>query len=602
MYNQAYLFIPYKKLVLKLKIYFSQLIYKNYDCIAYFLLLYCKYVLKVLLMQKRSKIKLFLLSILIFTACKAPINNIDNYADIVLFNGNIITVDRNFNIYEAIAIKNNKILNVGNYKKIESLIGPKTFLFDLKGKSALPGFIDSHIHFLMTLQTSKYINLRPENITTLDDLLHKIKERSLHVNPGEWIIGFGWDQDKIVWPENREYRWPTKKDLDTVAPNNPVILFRIGGHSAVVNSFALKLAKIDNNTKSIAGGEITKFKNGELTGILKENAINMVSKFIPEINITSKELEKFCYLVLSKGLTNIEEANLTTNGLNFYKEAFYNGEVPIRVNSLLSANELDYLIENRIKTPYDVIPQRLRICGVKFFADGALGERTAALKQPYSDDPENFGMLIKPENWFVNMFTKAHSHGIQTATHAIGDLATEVILKANYISYLKLGKRQGLYRDRIEHCQVLSPPLIAKFSKQNIIASIQFSFWSSDKFWAEERLGSDRIKYAYAWNELLNKKIMVSGGTDSPVETYIPFEGLENIVKESGIPIKEAIKFYTYNAAYASFQEQYLGSLEKGKLADLIVLSNNILTIPTEEISELQVIMALINGKIVHKQ
>jgi len=161
----------------------------------------------------------------------------------------------------------------------------------------------------------------------------------------------------------------------------------------------------------------------------------MVSKFIPEINITSKELEKFCYLVLSKGLTNIEEANLTTNGLNFYKEAFYNGEVPIRVNSLLSANELDYLIENHIKTPYDVIPQRLRICGIKFFADGALGERTAALKQPYSDDPKNLGMLIKPESWFIDMFTKAHAHSIQTATHAIGDLATEVILKANYISY-----------------------------------------------------------------------------------------------------------------------------------------------------------------------
>jgi hypothetical protein len=553
-------------------------------------------------MQKISKIKLFLFSILIFTACKASINNVDNYADIVLFNGNIITVDRNFNIYEAIAIKNNKILNVGNNKKIESLIGPKTLLFDLKGKSALPGFIDSHIHFLMTLQTSKYINLRPENIKTLEDMLNKIKKKSLEIKPGEWIIGFGWDQDKIVWPENREYRWPTKKDLNTVAPNNPVILFRIGGHTAVVNSFALKLAKIDNNTKSVAGGEITKFKDGKLTGILKENAINMVSKFIPEINVSSEELEKFCYLVLSKGLTNIEEANLTKNAFNFYKEVFYNGEVPIRINALLSANEIDYLIENHIKTPYDVIPQRLRICGIKFFADGALGERTAALKQPYSDDPKNLGMLIKPESWFIDMFTKAHAHGIQTATHAIGDLASEVILKANYISYLKLGKRQGLYRDRIEHCQVLSPTLIDKFSRQNIIASIQFSFWSSDKAWAKERLGSDRMKYAYAWNKLINKKIIVSGGTDSPVETYIPFEGLENIVKDSGIPIKEAIKLYTYNAAYASFQEQYLGSLEKGKLADLIVLSNNILTIPTEEISELQVIMTLIDGKIVHKQ
>lgn len=454
----------------------------------------------------------------------------------------------------------------------------------------------------MTLQTSQYINLRPDRVKTLSDFILKIKDKVARSKPGEWIIGFGWDQDKIMWPSGRKYKWPTKNDLDAVARHNPVILYRVGGHSAVVNSLALKLAKIDNTTINPAGGKIEKFKNGELTGILKENAVNLVSKLVPEINFTSTELEKFCYLALSKGLTNIEEANLTRKALDFYKNAFDKGKVPIRINALLNAKELDYLIKNQISLPYDIIPQRLRICGVKFFADGGLGERTAALKEPYNDDPDNSGILIKPEEWFIDMFIKAHSNGIQTATHAIGDLASEIILKANYISYTKLNKKQGLYRDRIEHCQVLSPALIDKFKRQNMIASIQFSFWSSDKSWAEERLGSDRMKYAYAWNELLNKKVIVSGGTDSPVETYIPLEGLENIVKESGVSIKKAIELYTYNAAYASFQEHYLGSLEKGKLADLIVLSGNILNTPASDISELKVILTIIDGKILYKE
>jgi hypothetical protein len=545
---------------------------------------------------------LLLISCLCFTACNEPINSNSGWADIVLYNGNIITVDNKFNVYEAIAIKNKKILNVGSNKVIKPLIGPHTILFDLNGKSVLPGFIDSHIHFLATIETSKYIDVKADNIKTFNNLLIKIKEKVLRTNSGEWIIGFGWDQDKILWPEKRTYKWPTKEDLDKVAKNNPVILYRIGGHSVVVNSLALKIANIDKNTKNPAGGEIVKYKNGELTGILKETAINLVSQVIPKINITFSELEKYCYLALSNGLTNIEEANLTINALNFYKEALQNKKLLIRVNALINSKELDYLIENNIQSPYDVIDRWLRICGVKFFADGALGERTAALREPYADDLENKGMLINSEDWFINMFTRAHSNGIQTATHSIGDLASEIILSANYISYRNLGKKLGTYRDRIEHCQVLSPDLIERFKKQNMLASIQFSFWSSDKAWAEKRLGKERLKYAYAWNELLKKNILISGGTDAPVETYIPLEGLENIVKDSNVPIKEAIKFYTYNAAYASFQEKYLGSLEKGKIADIIVLNNNILKTLKEDISDLQVIMTILDGKIVYRQ
>lgn len=545
---------------------------------------------------------LLLISCLCFTACNESINSNSGWADIVLYNGNIITVDNKFNVYEAIAIKNKKILNVGSNKVIKPLIGPHTILFDLNGKSVLPGFIDSHIHFLATIETSKYIDVKADNIKTFNNLLIKIKEKVLRTNSGEWIIGFGWDQDKILWPEKRTYKWPTKEDLDKVAKNNPVILYRIGGHSVVVNSLALKIANIDKNTKNPAGGEIVKYKNGELTGILKETAINLVSQVIPKINITFSELEKYCYLALSNGLTNIEEANLTINALNFYKEALQNKKLLIRVNALINSKELDYLIENNIQSPYDVIDRWLRICGVKFFADGALGERTAALREPYADDLENKGMLINSEDWFINMFTRAHSNGIQTATHSIGDLASEIILSANYISYRNLGKKLGTYRDRIEHCQVLSPDLIERFKKQNMLASIQFSFWSSDKAWAEKRLGKERLKYAYAWNELLKKNILISGGTDAPVETYIPLEGLENIVKDSNVPIKEAIKFYTYNAAYASFQEKYLGSLEKGKIADIIVLNNNILKTLKEDISDLQVIMTILDGKIVYRQ
>jgi predicted amidohydrolase YtcJ len=523
------------------------------------------------------------------------------YADIIFINGTILSVDKNFNTFKALAIKGQKILKVGNYKNIKPYIGPATTLFNLHGKTVLPGFIDSHIHFLMTLQTLKYIDLKPGKVRTLDDIIFKIKERAMLAKPDEWIIGFGWDQDKLIWPRNRQYKWPTRFDLDRGAPKNPVIIFRIGGHSAVVNSLALKLAHIDNSTNNPKDGIIDRFKNGITTGLLKEKAINLVSQLIPEINFTDDELERFCYLSLSKGLTNIEEANLSINALNFYKKAFNKGKIPIRVNALINSKEMDYLIENHITSPYEIIPKHLRICGVKFFADGGLGERTAALKEPYNDDPKNSGMLMASENWFVQMFTKAHKYKLQTATHAIGDLASEVILRANYISYNKLGQKQGFYRDRIEHCQVLSPTLIEQFKIQNIIASIQFSFYSSDKSWVLNRLGPERMKYAYAWNTLLQKGIILSGGTDSPVESYIPLEGIKNIVQDSHVTLEEALKLYTYNAAYASFQENYLGSLEPGKLADIVVLSKNILNIPFENISKTDVYMTLIDGKIVYK-
>ena len=552
-----------------------------------------------------NKILLILQLCFIFFACAKDEshfekNSVDTFADIIIKNAQVITVNKNFDIVNAIAIKGKKILTTGDFADLKNFKGSQTKVIDAKKRSVLPAFEDSHIHYLMTLRTSKDINLGSDDIKRIDDLVVKVAYKVKKEKPGIWITGFGWDQEKIVWDKKRAYKWPSRLDLDNVSPDNPVLLFRVDGHVAVANSKALSLAGIDRFTKDSAGGVIDRFASGEPSGILKESAVEMVAKLVPEFNFTFDELEKFSYFALSNGLASVQEANLNKNELKFYEKAFSKNKMPLRVNVLLNYQYLDELIDKDISTPYEIIPYHLRICGVKFFADGTLGARTAALRQPYTDDPYNSGILLHSVDWFTEMFTRAHKNGIQVCTHAIGDLAIATVLKANLISYNNIDLPPGTYRDRIEHCQIMSSEIIDEFISQQMIASIQFSFWASDRGWVMQRLGEDRLAYAYAWRKLLDRGVRVTGGTDSPVETFLPLAGIENIVKNSNVTVEEAIKLYTMDSAYAAWQDKYLGSLESGKFADLIVLSGDILKTPLDNISALDVDLTLLDGKVVY--
>ena len=506
-------------------------------------------------------------------------------ADIVMIDGRIITVESN--LEEAIAIKDNKILAVGSDLEIKRFIGERTRVIDLEGRSVLPGFEDSHIHLLATAARS--IDLRPDTTPDMRAFLEKIEEKA--VPEGEWIIGSGWNQDKIEW--GRDYKWPTKEDLDEVAPDNPVYLLRICGHIAVCNSRALELANINRKTPQPEGGWMDKYPDGELTGILRESAMEQVKREIPVRSYD--DLQRMIELAISNGITCIEEAGLSWREVELYERALERGSLPVRVKILLNSDLLDDAIERGISSPHQI--QKLRICGIKFFSDGSLGGRTAALKEPYSDDPLTSGILEHDLRWFTRQFTKAHSSGLQCSTHAIGDLANEVVLEANKRSYEAIEDEPGRYRDRIEHCQILSPSIIEEYKEQDMIASIQFSFATSDAGWGELRLGRERIEYSYAWRKLLDWGVRCCGGTDSPVETYIPLEGVQNIL-ETGLTIEEAIELYTINSAYAQLQDDYLGSLKEGKLADLIVLSGDILNTPP---AKLKVELTMIDGKVVYE-
>jgi hypothetical protein len=540
-------------------------------------------------------------------------------ADIVMINGKIITVNNDFDVEEAIAIKANKILVVGSNIQIKQFIGKRTKLIDLKGRSVLPGFEDSHIHFLSTAAQKGAMDLYPATTPDMQTFLEKVKQRVARLPEEAWILGRGWDQDKMEWKGkwDRPYKWPTKDDLDKVAPNNPVYLVRVCGHIAVVNSKALELAKITKDTSQPEGGQIDKYpKNEEPTGILRESAMDLVERIVPskELRPSYDNLQKMIGLTIANGVTCIEEPGLDKWGVELYQQALEKGELPIRVNILLNSDLLEEVVEKGISSPFPIESQKLRICGIKFFADGSLGGRTAALKKPYSDDSNTKGILEHDLEWFTEQFIKAHRYGLQCCTHAIGDLANEEVLKANKASYEVIGEKPGKYRDRIEHCQVLSPEIIDAYKEQELIASIQFSFATSDARWAEERVGKERIKWSYAWRKLLDKDIRCCGGSDSPVETFIPLEGIQKIVtrkeldgtpKEGFLPdqalsIKEAIKLYTLDSAYAQWQEDCLGSIEEGKLADLVVLSGDILNTPPEKIAQLQVELTLIDGKIAY--
>ncbi len=521
-------------------------------------------------------------------------------ADVVFLHGVVITVNDRFRIEEAVAIKGNRIMKVGSDREIRRLVGPGTKVINLKGRALMPGFEDAHIHFLSLASFENQIDLSEAN--SIDDLITMVRERDAVTPEGSWILGRGWDQEKMKW--NREYRWPTKEDLNFT--DKPVLLIRVCGHIAVANSKALEIAGISKNTQDPEGGVIDRYPDGEPTGVLREKAIEPVTLKIPikALKPSMHDLHAMTKKALSKGITCIEEAGADLDDLEIYRNAFSKSMMDLRVNLLLNSEFLDFCIENNIISPYNIVKERLRICGIKFYADGSLGGRTAALREPYSDDPSTRGVLLMDVQQLTEAFTKAHNLCLQCCTHAIGDRAIKTVLEANERSHRLLNLNTGTFRDRVEHCQIMDEELINTMKEQDMIASIQFSFAASDSPWAEERVG-ERIKMAYAWRTLIEMGVKCCGGTDAPVETFVPLEGIENIVTRKDyqvLTIEQAIKLYTIDSAYAQWQDSYLGSIEEGKLADLIVLSDNILAVEPARISELMVDLTMIDGKIVYER
>jgi predicted amidohydrolase YtcJ len=517
-------------------------------------------------------------------------------ADLALTNGNIITINPSRPQAQAVAIENNKIIKVGKNAEIESLIKKSTKVIDLNGKTVVPGLIDTHIHMASFGKTLAEINLR--GVQSIKEMQDKLKKRVEKTEEEEWILGRGWDQDRL-----KEKRYPTRWDLDKVSPNNPVVLTRVCGHLCVVNSRTLGKASITAETTSPSGGKIDKdSETGEPTGILRENAMDLVHRIIPEPN--EHQLMKACRLACQKaveaGLTSVhwiinsEAENRTIQKLRAQKK------LPLRVYILIPVGFLDHLIGLGLSTGLG--DDLVRIGGVKIFADGSLGARTAALHKSYSDDSSTRGMMIHSKEKLEELILKTHKARLQLAVHAIGDRAIEAVL-TDLENALKIQPRKD-HRHRVEHASVLNKKLIGRMKKLGVIASVQPHFVVSD-FWVADRLGPKRARWAYPFKTLIQKGVQIAGGSDCPVEPINPLLGIwaaasRESFPEERISVDEALRMYTINAAFASFEEDAKGSIDVGKLADFVVLSRDPRSVPPDEIKDIEVEMTFVGGRMVY--
>ena len=519
-----------------------------------------------------------------------------NSADLVLLNGNIITINPKQPHAQAVAIKHDRIVEVGTNNQIKSWINKTTKIVDLKGKTVTPGFIDTHAHMTGFGRTPMTINLR--GVNSIKKIQQKLKEQAQKTPIGRWIFGHGWDQERL-----KEKRYPTRWDLDKVSPDNPVTLRRVCGHVCVVNTKALELANITKETKSPPGGEINKdHKTKEPTGILRENAMDLIQRVIPKP--TEQELTEACVLACRKaveaGLTSVHWIIDSPTEICAIQRLQREKKLPLRVYVLIPVEFLDDFIKLGLHTGFG--GNTVKIGCIKILADGSLGARTAALKEPYSDQPNNKGMMLYTPKELKRLVIKAHKAGFQLAIHAIGDHAIEIVL--NTIEEALSRVPRGNHRHRIEHASVLNEKTIQHMKKLDLIASVQPHFVVSD-FWVAERVGPERARWVYAFKTLMKEGVTVAGGSDCPVEPINPLLGIQAAVaretfSEERISADDALRVYTINGAYASFEDDVKGSIEAGKLADLVVLSGNPLTVEPDKIGGIEVEMTVVGGMIVY--
>ncbi|NER10604.1 hypothetical protein SAMN06265375_102420 [Muriicola jejuensis] len=535
--------------------------------------------------------KTFLLSLaLIIASCQSP----KEPADLLVINANLYTVNESFDKAEAMAIRDGKILAVGRSEDITKAYEGKEVM-DLGGKTVIPGFIDAHCHFYGLGLNQLKVNL--VGTSSYQEVLERVRDFQ-EKNPSNFIQGRGWDQND--W-EVKEF--PTKEELDRLFPETPVALERVDGHAYLVNQKALDLAGITAETK-VSGGEIIK-KDGKITGVLVDNPMYMIDAIVPpptrEMDIKAlQDAEGIC---LDYGLTTVNDAGLMRNTIELIDSLQQTGDLSIRVYAMVSntPGNLDHFLNVGI-----IKNDRLNVRSVKVYGDGALGSRGAALREPYSDQPGHFGAMVTPVEDIEALAMRLATTDYQMNTHAIGDSANIAVLRA----YKKALEGKQDRRWKIEHAQVITEADFDYF-KEGIIPSVQPTHATSDMYWAEDRLGEERVKGAYAFKTLLDKAGMVALGTDFPVEQVSPFltfyasvgrQDLEGY-PEGGFQIKDALsreetlKGMTIWAAYSNFEEDEKGSLEPGKFADFVVLSGDIMTVPLNQVSELKAEQVYIGGE-----
>src|SRR5215831_1701652 len=565
---------------------------------------------------------LALLSILLFAF--VPAGRPADPADVVFINGNIYTANQQTPHAEAVAVKGDRIVFVGTNAAAKSFQGSKTRVVDLHGATVLPGMTDAHYHFLGVGEREMNLNL--EGLTTLEDFLAKVKERVDKTKPGEWVTGRGWIE--TFW---KPPVFPTRWDLDKISPNNPVILGRADGHGAVANSLALKLGGVTKDTKDPFGGQVLRDKQtGEPTGMLLDNAQALVRRQVPASADGSDEQAALLADKRSIGLgwTQIQDPGGSYRDVDLYKKLYGEGKLKIRIYKAVYGPGPEAARLLREGPVIEAFGNRLNVRAIKVVSDGALGSRGAALLAPYSDVPEikeadgslkpNVGFLRVKDEDLQPMLKAALEKGIQVETHAIGDYANRFTLDEYEKAMTAVPRAQRKIAEprwRDEHSQIVNPADIPRFAKLGIIPSMQPSHAIGDLHFAPSRLGMERLNGAYAWNSFIKSGVVVPGGSDAPVERGEPmiefyaavarkdirgYSG-EGWHPEEKVTRENALKMFTIWPAYVAFEEKLRGSIEVGKLADLTVLSADIMKIPEPEILKTHCVMTVIGGEIVYQ-
>ena len=551
----------------------------------------------------------FFRGLLILLFCFLQEMNGADVVDLIFVNGNIYTVNERQPRAQAIAIKKDRVVFVGSNEDAKKLANDKTRIIDLAGKTVVPGLTDSHCHIFGIGRREMNLNL--EGTNTRQDFLAKVKERVAGAERGKWVTGRGWIE--TFW---KPPQFPTRQDLDKIAPDNPIFLTRVDGHAAVANSPALKIAKVDNHTADPFGGQILK-TNGEPNGMLLDNAMDLVEKDIPKP--TEAQREQALLLGIEReiklGWCAIQNAGSHKDEVDLIRKQYADGKIKIRmINAVYGpgAEAQSFLQEGSTINAYD---HRFTQRTIKVMFDGALGSRGAALLKPYNDAPNSSGYLTEKPEELKPMFEEALRRGIQVETHAIGDRANRLIVDLYEQAFKGVPPDQRKIREprwRVEHAQIVDLADIPRFAKLGVIPSMQPSHAISDLFFAPARLGMDRLVGAYAWQSFLKSGTIICGGSDAPIERGEPMiefyaaVARKSIKGESGdgwhpeqaVSREQALKMFTIWPAYAAFEENDKGSIEVGKLADFTVLSNDIMKIPEPEILKTRCIMTVIGGEV----
>ncbi len=535
-------------------------------------------------------------------------------ADVVYRNGNVYTLNSSRPKAEAVAVKADRIVFVGSNIEAQKYVGKSTRVVDLQGKTMVPGMTDAHQHLPGVGFREMTLNL--EGVTSLEDFLGKVKGRVDQASPGEWVTGRGWIE--TFW---KPPVFPTRADLDKVAPNNPVVLTRADGHASVVNSAALRIAAVDKNSPSPFGGEISKDKQtGEPNGMLLDAAQGLVRRHIP--GTTPADAERAIELGVKRnvelGWTQIQDAGGGYQEIDLYRKLYGAGKIKLRIYKAVHGpgpSSARLLAEGPTIGSFD---NRFTLRTIKVVSDGALGSRGAALLAPYSDAPDTSGFLTVKQEDLGPMLQTALKQGIQVETHAIGDRANRFTLDEYEKVFKTVPREQRKIAEprwRIEHAQIVDPSDIPRFAKLGVIPSMQPSHAIGDLHFAPSRVGIPRLAGAYVWQTFIKSGVAVAGGSDAPVERGEPmiefyaavarkdqkgFSG-EGWHTEEAATRDQALKMFTIWPAFAAFEEKLRGSIEVGKLADFTVLSADIMKIPETEILKTHCMMTVIGGEIVYE-